>query len=509
MAATLTDHAVLLACLLCVILTTVAFVGRTVNRSFGGASRQISGAIFGSEDDGAHRRASVERRAPGALADNKNIQLPFENVTLVVAFAAVAIAFLGSRLLRNQLRQGQEEQEEQLEQGPSERYIYLRRQKILQKLFNNTEVLFKCRLLVRDLMSEEIEVVAPHTKVADLAMQITENRLPHVFVVTDDGRLLGIIHQQDIRLATSGNAKDIMTPNSSTVRPDEPLTHAISMILNEDRWTLPVVEGGYLRGEITRTDLAITLQCVFQVFLRIGQFAQAAPQGEDNVASSVRATLSAQRERLHELTNLVLKHAKDDTRGPWRTICQEAEGLLETTKRLAHDVEKAADGLDQRMQNLMTLFVPRIDALTGLCTRKGLEETLDSMCAMNRRYKQAVSLLLVRFETSGEPNGESNQSSNDERLRQWGKWLDAHMRETDIVGRYADEIFGVVLPHTDQEGARLCKTRLGQEFSKSALADGTTSMITGMATASPSTGATDLMKQAEEALKSVPAVNAT
>jgi GGDEF domain-containing protein len=203
------------------------------------------------------------------------------------------------------------------------------------------------------------------------------------------------------------------------------------------------------------------------------------------------------------LTKLVAKYAKEDAQGHWRNICQGAEGLLDITKRLAHDVEKAREGLDQRMQCLMTLFVPRIDALTGLCTRKGLEETLDWMSAMNRRYGQSVSLMLVRFMTSRGPAGEPKQPDDAVRLSQWGKWLDTHVRETDLVARYADDIFGIVLPHTDDESARLCQTRLRQEFPHSLLANSTTLMIAGTATVSANASANDLMTQAELALKEV------
>lgn len=151
------------------------------------------------------------------------------------------------------------------------------------------------------------------------------------------------------------------------------------------------------------------------------------------------------------------------------------------------------------MQNLMTLFEPRIDALTGLCNRSGLEDTLRSMCAMNRRYKQSVSFMLTQFVADEKPDHDSSIPADEERLRRWGKWLDENVRETDLVARYDDETFGIVLPHTDQEAASQCRSRLETEFSRSEFGSIGTSMIVAVATASESDGAVDLMKRANTA----------
>ncbi len=126
-------------------------------------------------------------------------------------------------------------------------------------------------LTVKEIMTAAPHTVTPDTVLLKVLAIMNTNTLRHVLVV-DDGKLVGIISDRDIRMAlnstlTDGDlgthfswlerfiAKQCMTRRPITVEPDTPINQAAA-ILNEYKFgALPVVEQGKLIGIVTVTDL--------------------------------------------------------------------------------------------------------------------------------------------------------------------------------------------------------------------------------------------------------------
>lgn len=127
------------------------------------------------------------------------------------------------------------------------------------------------QLLVRDLMTSEVETVQPSSTLAELLDLLQERNIRHVPVVDDEGELVGLVTQRDLlrrSLAARGDlpltvreevvshrtVDEFMTAGVMTVDPDAPLGEAAELILDNKLGCLPVVEGPHLVGIITESD---------------------------------------------------------------------------------------------------------------------------------------------------------------------------------------------------------------------------------------------------------------
>lgn len=126
-------------------------------------------------------------------------------------------------------------------------------------------------MLVREWMTLDPEAVAGSTPVMEAMQRMRRGgyrRLP----VVEDGRLVGIVTDRDLKEATPSSAttlsvyelnyllsrmhvSEIMSSSLATVRPDDPI-EAAALAMEERRVSgLPVEEDGRLVGILTITDL--------------------------------------------------------------------------------------------------------------------------------------------------------------------------------------------------------------------------------------------------------------
>jgi acetoin utilization protein AcuB len=127
-------------------------------------------------------------------------------------------------------------------------------------------------MLVRDRMTSVLFTARPETSVADVEHVMRHRRIRHVPVVSDDGRLVGIVTDRDVRTAMPSPATSlaageiyylvnrlrverIMTHAVIAIGPDAPISDAVGRMLARRIGALPVLEGGRLVGIITETDL--------------------------------------------------------------------------------------------------------------------------------------------------------------------------------------------------------------------------------------------------------------
>jgi acetoin utilization protein AcuB len=124
---------------------------------------------------------------------------------------------------------------------------------------------------VRELMTREPLSVSLDTPVVDARRTMLEHRFRHL-LVTDGGRLAGIITDRDIRLnlpspATSLSVWEInyllarmtvasvMTTGVITVDPERDAVEAARIMLDHKIGALPVVDAGRVVGIMTETDI--------------------------------------------------------------------------------------------------------------------------------------------------------------------------------------------------------------------------------------------------------------
>ena len=124
---------------------------------------------------------------------------------------------------------------------------------------------------VRDLMTADPLTVSPDMPVFEARQRMLRERFRHL-LVTDGGRLVGIVTDRDIRLNLPSHAtslsvwemnyllarltvEQVMTRTLITVGPERPAGEAARTMLDHKIGCLPVVDGGRLVGILTETDL--------------------------------------------------------------------------------------------------------------------------------------------------------------------------------------------------------------------------------------------------------------
>jgi nucleotide-binding universal stress UspA family protein len=137
---------------------------------------------------------------------------------------------------------------------------------------------------VSDAAITDVPVVSPQTSADDVLAQVLENPFRRVVVVDDAGKVLGLVTDRDVLarasidtrpwlvrilrgqraplpkpLHTPGRpltAADLMAPSLITVRPEEPLAHAIRLMMQHRVKRLIVVDAdGRFRGLIDRREI--------------------------------------------------------------------------------------------------------------------------------------------------------------------------------------------------------------------------------------------------------------
>ena len=117
---------------------------------------------------------------------------------------------------------------------------------------------------VRDLMTKEPLTVSLDTPVVEARRTMVDRRIRHL-LVTDGGRLAGIVTDRDIRLNLSVweinyllgrmTVGSIMTSTVITVEPGRDAVAAARLMLDHKIGALPVVDAGTVVGILTETDI--------------------------------------------------------------------------------------------------------------------------------------------------------------------------------------------------------------------------------------------------------------
>jgi diguanylate cyclase (GGDEF)-like protein len=134
-------------------------------------------------------------------------------------------------------------------------------------------------------------------------------------------------------------------------------------------------------------------------------------------------------------------------------LLQEILSLHVTSAQLFHNYQRARHEGEG------------IDPLTNVGTRSLLEKMLKIEHARAVRYKRSFSVALIDIDQLKRVNDTIGRTAGDTVLQQIGKTISQHARKVDLVGRYDEDEFVLLLPETKKDGAKILLSRL-QEFVK-------------------------------------------
>jgi diguanylate cyclase (GGDEF)-like protein len=118
------------------------------------------------------------------------------------------------------------------------------------------------------------------------------------------------------------------------------------------------------------------------------------------------------------------------------------------------------DALHTRLSNAQWLATN--DPLTGLLNARGFSEHLEFVLALARRNRTAFTLAYVDVDDFKLINDREGHHAGDRLLQAIGTVLRTGVRDSDAVARLGGDEFALLLPDTDQAGARLLMSKLGE-----------------------------------------------
>lgn len=125
---------------------------------------------------------------------------------------------------------------------------------------------------------------------------------------------------------------------------------------------------------------------------------------------------------------------------------------------LALEFNTMAERLLAHRQKLEELSVR--DGLTGLYNRRELEKRLHEEIQRGRRYNRPLSVMMLDIDHFKNVNDRYGHQAGDEVLITVTDLIQLNVRPVDVVCRYGGEELAVILPETDEEGARIVAERI-------------------------------------------------
>ena len=106
------------------------------------------------------------------------------------------------------------------------------------------------------------------------------------------------------------------------------------------------------------------------------------------------------------------------------------------------------------------------DELTGLYNRKYLHHRLEAEMSRAKRYGTPLSCLLIDIDFFKTVNDMYGYDWGDVLLKKVAQMLEALVRKEDILTRYGDEEFILVLPNTSEDNAFIFAERFRRDIEK-------------------------------------------
>jgi two-component system cell cycle response regulator len=165
------------------------------------------------------------------------------------------------------------------------------------------------------------------------------------------------------------------------------------------------------------------------------------------------------------VTGLFVERATSDEPELGQEALELAERVVDAIVQACSRVQ-VFERLMQQRQQLHDLA--HTDELTGVATRRSLEEYLRTQLQVARERVEELSVVILDLDRFKEINDTFGHAAGDAVLKALGSWLrsESSLRTHDRPGRYGGDEFVVVLPGTGPDGARRFAERARAEFAQ-------------------------------------------
>jgi diguanylate cyclase (GGDEF)-like protein/putative nucleotidyltransferase with HDIG domain len=148
-------------------------------------------------------------------------------------------------------------------------------------------------------------------------------------------------------------------------------------------------------------------------------------------------------------------------------MCGLDSATSQNKELLAYKAKLAKEILTSHLTNA-TLYqhaqlTSLTDALTGIGSRKLLEDKLEYEYNRSHRYKTPFSAAIIDLDNFKSINDVLGHATGDDALRRLATVMEENKRTTDIVARYGGDEFVVLMPETKAEEALVLLERLHKQ----------------------------------------------
>jgi diguanylate cyclase (GGDEF)-like protein len=143
---------------------------------------------------------------------------------------------------------------------------------------------------------------------------------------------------------------------------------------------------------------------------------------------------------------------------------------LKELKVLITMAEYAALTIEKIYYNSALRDISNGDALTGVYNRRSFDTQIVLEMERCRRYNHPLSMMIVDVDELKGYNEYLGPKGGDWVLKDTARVLKKCLRKIDIIARYRDDEFAVIMPHTSRENAEKVRERIINDLEKENLA---------------------------------------
>ena len=143
--------------------------------------------------------------------------------------------------------------------------------------------------------------------------------------------------------------------------------------------------------------------------------------------------------------------------GCYLCMCGLAASAATNRELTSYKAKLAREILNSHLTNAKLYQEARLtsltDALTGVGSRKLLEDKLQTECARAKRYKRQFSVAIIDLDNFKTINDVLGHANGDDTLRKLAKCMKSQKRTPDVLARYGGDEFVILMPETKAEDA--------------------------------------------------------
>ena len=207
------------------------------------------------------------------------------------------------------------------------------------------------------------------------------------------------------------------------------------------------------------------------------------------------------------LSILGLKENTKEHMSGYLCMCGLAHGSIDNRELISYKAKLTREILTSHLTNASLYHQARLtsqtDALTGVGSRRLLEDKLEAECARAKRYKRPFSVAIIDLDNFKSINDVFGHATGDDALKKFAKCMKNQKRVPDILARYGGDEFVILMPETEASDALTFMDRIRAKVQEIEVEENVSMTIScGVAQSMPdfSDSSSDVIRRADLAL---------